>query len=543
MPLTIALVRPPVDTLHKFSKPAEALGIAHIASSLRRDGHTVVLVDAMLFDWTLDKTLDSLYDIDPDITGFTVVLNHFPDPLIKLLGRMTDGLGGIVLVGGHSVSFFPKKILKAVGRVNGVVSGEAEEAFRRIAAAVADGADWTRIPGVTARNGNGEFVSTRPERIEDIGALPWAARDLTRDVIAANGVACAATSRGCYARCTFCSVPRFYGLSQSRKNAAGAWHFRPAEDVVAEMVALKKQFGLCELLIVDDEFFGGTDVGVDRARSIARLLVDHDLGISFAISCRAENARKDVLAELQRAGLSHVFVGIESGSEQGLRLYGKRHTIEQNFQAANAIKGLGLTFQAGFMLFNPLSTLEELQRNIAFLADIGELKPTSLNSAVDPHFGAPLLAYFRQHGLLVEDDLKLTAAIPDERVRVIKLIAEMMMEAFQPFMDFIATVRASVTFEWRRSVPGRTPADETVLAAFETAVNDRFCGIVVRAIERLISGKGANLVVAQARGELTEVTSDMTVSQALVITHFNAVGRQLRPWSARDALTSAGSAA
>ena len=146
-----------------------------------------------------------------------------------------------------------------------------------------------------------------------------------------NGVACVSTSRGCYKRCTFCSVPRFYGLDQDKRFASGAWLYRDAENIVEEIAFLRTRFFARELLIVDDEFFGGSDLGFERARKLGRMLAERDYDLSFAISCRAENVREDVLAELKRGGLSHVFVGVEAGSERSLQLYGKDHTGREKF--------------------------------------------------------------------------------------------------------------------------------------------------------------------------------------------------------------------
>src|SRR5262245_9071811 len=111
-PIKIALVRPAVDVLHKYSKPVEALGIAYLASSLATDGHEARILDAMLFDWSPTETLEKIEEFDPDLIGFTVVLNHFPDRLIELLNLLAETSNPApVVIGGHAVSFFPDRIL------------------------------------------------------------------------------------------------------------------------------------------------------------------------------------------------------------------------------------------------------------------------------------------------------------------------------------------------------------------------------------------------------------------------------------------------
>lgn len=530
--LRVALVRPSVDVLYKFSKPVEALGIAYIAAALRLDGHDVVILDAMLYDWTVEETLARIEAVRADLIGFTIVLNHFPARLIELLERMQEvGTPGVVLVGGHAVSFFPERVLQLVPRVDGVLSGEGEKAIRVIARVLADGGPWHSVPGLTTRGEDGSVKNLPPERLHDLSSLPWPARDMTQEVIRLDGVAAISTSRGCYARCAFCSVPRFYGLDQNKRFASGSWFCRDAEDVVAEIEYLRNRLDVRELLFVDDEFFGGSEAGFERAMHLGRLLAERDLGISFAISCRAENVQEDVLLELRKAGLSHVFVGVEAGTGDSLRFYGKGHTIEQNRAASRAIKALGLSFQAGFMLFNPRVTLEDLHENLQFLKDIGEFKPMVINSAVDPHFGAPLLQSFRRDGVLRDEGLRLSVEYSDVRVRAAKAVAELCAEAFQPFMSFIAAVRSSVTYEWRRPVPGREEPEERLLDAFERRVNDAFACVMERAVRSFLKGDEPRVVIQSSAAEVAHEVEIARLGQALVITHLESVEGGVHYWS------------
>ena len=515
--LRIVLVRPSVDVLYKFSKPFEALGIAYLAASLRLQGHDVVIHDAMLHDWSIDHTLSELENSRADLIGFTVVLNHFPNRLRELLDKMQQaGTPGIVLVGGHAVSFFAERVLERVPRVDGVLSGEGDLAICEIADALANGQDWRRVNGVTSRDAGGHVQKVPPKRVLNLNELPWPSRDLTKAVQDNDGVVCISTSRGCYARCSFCSVPRFYGLSE---NKPGDWLCRDVEGVVAEIENLCSQFSIRDLLIVDDEFFGGTAAGFDRAQRFAKLLSERMLGISFAISCRAENVRKDILTDLAQAGLSHVFVGVEAGSAQSLQLYGKGHTVQQNCEAADIIKSLGLSFQAGFMLFNPRSTLRDLRANVDFLKAIGEFKPMTINSAVDPHFGAPLLGLFRRDGVLNDEGLELSVNYTDMQVRAAKAVAELCAEAFQPFMGFVAAVRSSITFEWRRKQTPWSCEEQHLLDVFEESINTTFANVFDHALNSLLNHNDTAGVIREAEQEVSNRVRQVEIAQALVADH------------------------
>ncbi len=514
------LIRPPVDVLHKFSKPVECLGIAYCAGALRANGFDVTMLDGMLHDWSEEETVRRIMDLRPNVVGFTVVLNHFPARTASICDLLREaGYGGKIIVGGHSVSFIPDRILNGNPSVDAVVAGEGEAPIVGYVAAVAAGQDPRTVPGVHARADDGTVRWRPAPRERNLDAVPAAARDLTREVIDLDGLACVSTSRGCYARCTFCSVPRFYGIERDRPLANGSWLARSVNHTTAEIAALHERFGLIELLIVDDEFFGGSDAGHARALQIGKRLAELALPVKFAMSCRAENVDAEVLTALAEGGLTHVFVGLETGSDDALRLYGKGHSVDQNMRAVRIIKSLGLSFQPGFMLFNHRATLDEVRANLDFLHEIGEFKPVTINSAVDPHFGTPLNRVIEHDGALRDHGATLSSVYLDSRVALAKRVAEMSAGRFAPFQALIAGLQSSVTFEWRRSIPGRKPAVSKAIDKFEENCNEGFAGVVERAVDRLrgTDPPGDEEFLSDVAAELDQVQDRLSLAKALLL--------------------------
>lgn len=313
--MKIALVRPPVSVLHKFSKPVENLAIGYLAASLRKSGREAILIDAMLENMDIPNTADRVIAENVDIVGFTTVLQRFPEELKVLIQHMrAKGFRGYIFVGGHAVSFIPEEIMKHNSEIDGVISGEGEQVIVEIAEHIEKGSEgWRNLNGVTARTQQGSLVSNSPRRLNDLSGICRPARDLVPRILEKDGLVAVSTSRGCHARCSFCSVPRFYGLETDKKLSVRGWIPRPALEVVEEIVELHQNYGLREVLFVDDEFFGGDSSGHARAIELSRMLADHKIPLEFAISCRAENVIKETLIALKSAGLRHVFIGLESG--------------------------------------------------------------------------------------------------------------------------------------------------------------------------------------------------------------------------------------
>ena len=78
----------------------------------------------------------------------------------------------------------------------------------------------------------------------------------------------------------------------------------------------------------------------------------------------------EVQETMRDAGLFLVYLGIEDGTADGLRLMNKRITPETNLDAVRILKKLGVEYDFGFMLFNPDSTFDSVARNLDFLGQI-----------------------------------------------------------------------------------------------------------------------------------------------------------------------------
>ena len=525
----------------KFSKPVECLALGYLGAALRAEDVEVTLIDGMLYDWNEYTTAIRILESDPNVIGITCVLDYFPASIATLTRILRDrGFTGLIVVGGHAVSFMPAEILAGCRSIDAVVSGEGEEAICAIARAAGRRSPLAAIPGVTCRDAD-TIIRNLPHRNKDLNALPLPLRDLTPAVIANDGLIAVSTSRGCFARCSFCSIPRFYGL-QYGDEATGGWLSSSVERCVGEIVVIHERFGVRELLIVDDEFIGdvgGRGYGHERAVQFGRRLREAGCHVEFAMSCRAENVNEHTLEQLMLGGLAHVFVGLEAGTDEDLRLYGKGHTVKENADAVATIRRLGLSFQPGFMLFNHRSTLRSVVRGLEFLQEIGECKPSTINSAVDPHFGAPLTADMRRRGAITIGARAQRAECLDPAVATVRDVAELCADRFRPFMGFIARIQSAVTYEWRRKVPGRSADVQFAIDAFEARVNAGFTSIVIDAARWLDSSAGDVVsVVGEATERLNELIQDLTLAQALLVSYVGTREGAVRYWSQQDVIAA-----
>jgi hypothetical protein len=141
------------------------------------------------------------------------------------------------------------------------------------------------------------------------------------------------------------------------------------DNVVAEMVELADRDGASHFEFQDDNFF----VRADRALAIVEQYAQTGRDFSFAFLTRADQVVKGerYFPALRQAGLRYVSVGIESGSEASLERMVKQTGVEINRRALQILHDNDVAAQVEFIMFEPGSTLDDLQANLRFIEQQG----------------------------------------------------------------------------------------------------------------------------------------------------------------------------
>jgi hypothetical protein len=123
---------------------------------------------------------------------------------------------------------------------------------------------------------------------------------------------------------------------------------------------------------VDASFEDPGDEGKERMAQIARLIIERGLQISFVVDFRSDSFSEkdsDLLDLMIQAGLEGVVLGLESGSEETLRLFNKRATVEDNKRIVKLLQSKRLGFMHNIITFNPYISVEGLRDNVEFLRE------------------------------------------------------------------------------------------------------------------------------------------------------------------------------
>jgi anaerobic magnesium-protoporphyrin IX monomethyl ester cyclase len=388
------------------------LGLGYLASTLRERGYTVVICD---IEADPDLIVATAKKIDPMIVGFSLIFQFYVLQYALIIRKLREaGIGCHFIMGGHFPSLSHVQTLNMVPGLDSVARFEGEMTLLELADVIGAGKDWRTVPGIAYR-GEQEIVNT-PMRalVDDLDTLPYPDRSFEPETALGHKAMPLLASRGCARTCSFCSIQTFYRAAPGK-----IVRTRKPARVVEEMRSLYEERGITIFLFQDDDFplFGP----VWRRWSADFINEMHRSGLSrrliWKMNCRADSVDPEVFTAMRDAGLYLVYMGLESGNEEGLKTLHKQVTVEQNLRAVSILKQVGLLFEFGFMLFDPGSTLQSVRTNLQFLRTIlADGCAAAVFCRMLPYDGTPIKDELERTGRLKGDIVKPDYDFLDPRV-------------------------------------------------------------------------------------------------------------------------------
>jgi anaerobic magnesium-protoporphyrin IX monomethyl ester cyclase len=352
-------------------QPYPPLGTLYAASYLRTRGYEVGLFDAMLadseseWDQALERAKPRVAVLYEDNFNYLskMCLLRMRQAAFSMIG-IARQRGCTVIVAGSDATDHATDYLSA--GADYVLIGEGEETLGELLDVVlrSGGAEVGSILGLAFERDGKVVVNDRRPDIKDLDAMPFPAWDLVdiqryqRVWYERHGYYSmnVATSRGCPYHCNWCAKP-IWGQR---------YHVRSPENVAQELAWLKKTYKPDHVWFADD-IFGLKPGWVERFAEHIEAL---DARIPFKSLQRVDLVLKgETVDALRRAGAQRVWVGAESGSQKILDAMEKGTRVEQIYEAARRLQGVGI--QVGFFLqFGyPGETREDIERTLQMVRD------------------------------------------------------------------------------------------------------------------------------------------------------------------------------
>ncbi len=273
-----------------------------------------------------------------------------------------------IVWGGNFPSLYPAPVLNAP-YVDWAVRGQGEQTFVELLEVLAGTRDPTAVAGLAFRREDGSHW-LGPERRwvgpDELPEPPYERIDIDdylHPTVLGRRSGVYQASIGCPYGCKFCGVISVFGSREKQQSPART---------VKHLKYLVDVHGMDSVHFYDNNFF----VTEAHARELAERLVP--LGIRWWCESRVDALLRlsdDTLRLLRRSGLTMVFFGAESGSDEILARMNKKLTTAQILEAAARTREHGIVPEFSFVFGDPEDPEGGVDATLAFIRRLKLVNP------------------------------------------------------------------------------------------------------------------------------------------------------------------------
>ncbi len=334
------------------------LAMVYVAGEARAAGAEVEIYDAMSLFTTHDDISKKIAEFKPDIVGTSAITATEPDARVICANAKAWNPEVRTVVGNVHATYCWEEILRDDPSVDFVVRGEGERTIAELVQAVAAGEGYEKIAGLAYRKDGVPFSNPPRMLCFDLDRFQ-PAFDLVEWPIywyrpsPQGKLAIVSSARGCAQRCSFCSQQKFWGRS---------WRGRDPLKFVTELEMLRDRHGVAVAMLSDET------PTTDRVRweKILDLLIERQSGLELLMETRVDDILRDedILSKYAKAGISHVYLGVEATSQATLDLYKKDIKVAESKRAIDLINEYGMVSETSFVLGTPEETTASVRETV-----------------------------------------------------------------------------------------------------------------------------------------------------------------------------------
>jgi len=408
----VTLINPPFLFPDKsFFVLSQCLGLRHLSSVLKKDGHSVTLLDSLFsgFDniepyangYRLGLPLPAIVDAiprDTEVVGLSAPFSQLAPIVHDLAALIRKRLPHVTIVlGGVYPATQPE--LAALSEANYFIVGEGEVPM----AEFVGGADPSRVQGMFP-TGEARTGCATARLVNDLDTLPWPDYDipqiesyfaLSQRAIAGK-TASVITSRGCPYDCEFCSVHPVVGYR---------FRMRSAANVLAELEFLLTKFGINHFEIEDDNFSLRHERTIAILEGMVRLRERFGFTWATPNGIRIDTLDDEVVRLFKASGCSQIVLALEHGDPEMLEMMDKKLDLDEAFRAIemcvdHEIPKIGFFVLVGY----PGETRARFENSLNFLRRVKSLggNMSVCANIAQPYPGTRLFKQCKEEGLLTD---------------------------------------------------------------------------------------------------------------------------------------------
>lgn len=389
----VLLLTPPAMTFRSRSdiNPLPPMGLGYLAAIVEKMGLEVKIIDCLMRGWTNKEDInemmvrvglsdndiqEQIIQFKPDIIGINCQFSrqhNIYHQMFSLIKKIDPRI--IVIAGGPHATVCPHDVLNDEN-CDYLFIGEAEDSFRELIEALQRDTEISTIDGLGWKIGDKLYFNPKLRLIENLDSIPFPAYHLMEldkyfGLDASHGTrhrkrfSPIITSRGCPAKCTFCSAHQVWG---------NKYRVRSVENVIEEMRLLKDQYGVEEIMFEDD------NVTADAKR--AKLLFSRMIEEGFDFVWDTPNGAgvwtmdEEMIDLMNKSGCIKLNFPVESGSQRVLKdIIKKPLNLEKVKRLTRYCKSIGLDYSMFLVMGMPGEKLSDMWESFKFAAECGCFSP------------------------------------------------------------------------------------------------------------------------------------------------------------------------
>ena len=325
--MRVLFVEPPKDVwfvMGEYLPPP--YGIIQLAAYLEKQMGDVQLevldCNAEKVDW--EKMEHRIAAFKPDLVACSSLATCNTYAVAKTLetAKRVDPTV-LTVTGGQHFSATAQESFQQFPEIDVIVRGEGEQTLAELAKKYQTKSNFSRILGISHRDG--DTIAHNPPRpqIENLEDLPFPGYHLVKANMpkyhfsAMGGknspYALIEGARGCNHQCSFCTQWRHW---------QACWRVKSAKRIADEMAFCNHEFDSQFIWLTDDNFGAGQRPAKIAEEIIARQLPDD---VSWFVQARCDDIirNKEILPSLRRSGLNWVLLGVENSNPRTLEDFKK----------------------------------------------------------------------------------------------------------------------------------------------------------------------------------------------------------------------------
>jgi len=373
-----------------------ALGLACIAASTEKSGHTVRLLDLLVEKDPPSAVKQAVKDFRPEVIGVSV--RNIDDQRMRnprfLLDQARETVAWCressaapIVLGGAGFSILPEAILKYVGADMGI-QGEGETVFPELLNRLLRGESSIELPGLFHK---GKGCGIPRSFAKDLDSFPLPDPSLIAQSLtgARDAPVPVQSRRGCPLSCSYCSTPTIEG-KQVR------WR---SPEIVVRWITRWAEEGFRNFYFVDNTF----NLPPSYAMHLCSEIIASGLDISWRSILFPAGVDPRLIEKMAKAGCKEVSLGFESGSGPMLQRMNKPFSIEEVRRASELLRRNHIRRMGFLMLGGPGETRESAEESLAF-AEALELDSLRLSVGVRIYPHTYVAQAARAEGLIASDE-------------------------------------------------------------------------------------------------------------------------------------------